>query len=292
MHTLIELLRVKQWTKNIFIVFPLIFSGLFVHLSLWKMCLATVAGFCLVTSSMYVINDYLDLRQDRLHPRKSKRPLASGRIAVVPALVIALALLISGLLACLAVSTEVLFLAFAYVLLQFLYNLRTKKLVLLDVLTISFGFQIRIWAGSVAIGVLPSVWLQICVLVLALFLGFTKRRYELIALKKDAFEHREVLHHYSAYFLDHIIVICSTLAIVFYSLYSISPDILNRLHGRYDILYSVGFVIYGIFRYLYLIYMRHGGDDPTEILLSDRPLMINIVLWIVFVTTVIYFLAF
>ena len=157
---------------------------------------------------------------------------------------------------------------------------------ILDVLTVAFGFQLRIWAGSVAIGVMPSLWLQMCVFVLALFLGFTKRRYEITVLKLDGPSHRKVLSHYTSYLLDQLIMICATLAIVFYGLYAISAEIVARI-GGYEMFYSTGFVIYGIFRYLYLIHVKKLGDDPGDILLSDIPLITNILLWIGFVTMVI-----
>jgi 4-hydroxybenzoate polyprenyltransferase len=206
-------------------------------------------------------------------------------VGVSTAAALAAAALIIGLLLSWMLNYEFFILALSYILLHILYNLRTKHVVIIDVLTVAFGFQIRIWAGSAAVGIMPSQWLQMCVLVLALFLGFTKRRYEIIMLK-DAAGHRGVLSHYTSYLLDQIIIICSALTIVFYGLYTISPEVVQRI-GGYQMFYSTGFVIYGIFRYLYLIHVRKLGDDPGDILLFDLPLIIDILLWLGFVIAVI-----
>ena len=180
-----------------------------------------------------------------------------------------------------------LYLAAVYLALHCAYNLATKKIIILDVISIAIGFQIRIWAGSVVAGVLPSIWLQLCVFLLSLFLGFTKRRYELSALRDKAAEHRNVLSHYTSYLLDQIIIISSTLTIVFYGLYTMSPDIIDRI-GNENMVYSLIFVIYGIFRYLYLVHVKKLGDDPGDVIFSDIPLMINITLWIFFIIYVLY----
>jgi 4-hydroxybenzoate polyprenyltransferase len=286
MKSLAGLLRVRQWIKNSFLIFPLIFSG---HLRIWPLwveCLEGVVAFCLLSSGMYIINDIVDLKKDHYHPKKSKRPLASGKVKVPQAVVIAALCLTLGWSISWHIGHEFFILALAYVLLHTLYNLRTKHVVIVDVLTVAFGFQIRIWAGSVAVHTIPSLWLQMCVFVLALFLGFTKRRYEISALKSDAAAHRGVLSHYTSYLLDQIIMICSTLTIVFYGLYTISSEIVQSV-GGYEMFYSTAFVIYGIFRYLYLIHVRKLGDDPGDILLSDLPLIIDILLWLAFVITVI-----
>lgn len=286
MELFVNLLRVRQWVKNLFMIFPLIFSGRFNEGGLWFNCIGAFAGFCFISSGMYIINDIIDLKQDRLHPKKSHRPLAAGKIGASQAAVVAMVVLILGGALCYAQGQEVFTLGIAYVLLHTLYNLRTKRIVILDILTVAFGFQIRIWAGAAAVHILPSLWLQMCVFVLALFLGFTKRRYEMVALKSDASSHRSVLSHYTAYLLDQIIIICSTLSIVFYGLYTISSEVVNRIGGD-QMFYSTSFVIYGIFRYLYLLHVKKLGDDPSEALLADKPMIINILLWIAFVMLVI-----
>lgn len=281
------LLRVKQWVKNFFILFPLIFAGNLYDPEAFALSCVALMGFCFISSSGYIFNDLLDYQKDRLHPHKSSRPLSTGAVSRSFAVVFALLLLFFGLSICRLVNQSVLLVAVLYILLHIAYNLVIKNTVILDVIFIALGFQIRIWAGSLAISILPSVWLQMCVFVLALFLGFTKRRYEMSFLKDSAKEHRLVLSHYTSYLLDQMIIICSTLAIVFYGLYTISNDVVSKL-GHYNMVYSVAFVIYGIFRYLYLIHVRKKGRDPVEIFLSDGPLFFNICLWVVFIIFMIY----
>ncbi len=282
----VQLLRSRQWVKNFFIFSALIFSGHFNDLNLWLHYSLTVAGFCLISSGMYIINDIFDLKEDRLHFKKIQRPLAAGKVNVFTAKGISILLLISGGLLSLSQGRDVLILAFCYVLLHMLYNFRTKHIVILDVLTVALGFQIRIWAGSATEHLAPSSWLQICMFVLALFLAFAKRRCEIIYLEDKASSHRQVFSQYTAYFLDQMIIICSTLSIVLYGLYTVSLEVTERVHG-YAMFYSTGFVLYGIFRYLYLLHVKKLGDDPSEAFLSDAPLVVNIILWLFFIMTII-----
>ena len=284
---LIKLLRLKQWIKNGFILFPLIFSGQLYDFYRLMQCWLTFFGFCLISSSMYILNDFLDAPTDRSHPQKSQRPLAQKRFTALQVSMIILSIMALGLWICLKADAMILFMAIFYIIIHLIYNVCARKIVILDVIFIAAGFQIRIWAGSFAAGVLPSVWLQLCVFLLALFLGFTKRRHEISSLKNHAPEHRSVLAHYTTYLLDQIIIICSTLTIVFYGLYAISPEIIGRL-GNHNLLYSIGFVIYGIFRYLYLVHVKKMGGDPGELLFYDKPLMINIFLWIIYIMVLLY----
>lgn len=282
-----ELLRVKQWVKNTFIFFPALFGGQLQEFSLLLNCLIAYVGFCLVSSGLYILNDYLDRDKDRLHPKKAQRPLARSKIDrnVLTSLIIGLIAI--GLVICNQVNQSVLTIAVIYIFIHLGYNFYAKRVVLLDVAFIAAGFQIRIWAGALASSIFPSVWLQMCVFLLALFLGFTKRRYELSTLKDKASEHRSVLSHYTSYLLDQIIIICSTLAITFYGLYTISFDIVHRV-GNQNMVYSVAFVIYGIFRYLYLVHVKKLGDEPGEVLATDTPLLINVLLWIFYVGFLLY----
>ncbi len=285
--SVIELLRIKQWIKNVFVIFPLIFSGQLQNMALLINCVLAFFGFCLVSSSLYILNDFLDKDQDKIHPGKSNRPLTRADIDFKHILFLILSIGGLGLWACFSSDIIVFDMAVLYILLHLVYNFYTKKIVILDVVFVAAGFQIRIWAGSLAVGVVPSEWLQLCVFLLALFLGFTKRRYEISTLGKQATEHRSVLEHYTTYLLDQIIIICSTLTIVFYSLYTISPEIIERL-GSHNMIYSLVFVIYGIFRYLYLLYVRKLGDDPGEVIMSDPFLLINILLWFIFIIGLLY----
>jgi len=283
----IQLLRIQQWVKNVFILFPLIFSGRLYQTDRLLDCLVTFIGFCFIASSVYILNDFLDKAQDRLHPKKSNRPLAQNKLTAPSIILLVLVVMGLGLWTCLHVDAVILYSAVVYVLLHLFYNFYAKKIVILDVIFVAAGFQIRIWAGSFAAGVLPSEWLQLCVFLLALFLGFTKRRHEISTLKEKAWEHRSVLAHYTIYLLDQIIIICSTLTIVFYGLYAISSDIVLRT-GNHNMVYSMGFVIYGIFRYLYLVHVKKMGDDTGEIIFSDKFLLASILLWIAFVLGVLY----
>ena len=286
MKLFFNLLRVRQWVKNIFLVFPLIFSGRFLEWKLWVDCWWGVIAFCLVSSGMYIINDIVDLKEDRLHAHKFNRPLAAGKIPVPSAVGIAAGVLALGLALSWEINREFFILATAYILLNTLYNLRAKHIVIVDVLMVAFGFQIRVLAGAAATHILPSLWLLMCVFVLALFLGFAKRRWEISNLESNASAHRAVLSHYTSYLLDQMIIISSTLSIVFYGLYTISTEVFQRI-GGYGMFYSTPFVIYGIFRYLYLIHVRKLGGEPGDILLSDLPLLIDIILWVAFVVALI-----
>jgi 4-hydroxybenzoate polyprenyltransferase len=282
MKNILKLIRVKQWVKNGFIIFPLIFSGRLFQLQSVEDVIATFVGFCFLASGLYVFNDFLDLKADAVHPEKSSRPLGRMRLHPFQIGMIIVGLMAAGLVLCSLVGPLVFFVGVTYILVHLVYNFYTKKLVILDVIFIALGFQVRIWAGSFAAGVFPSVWLQMCVFVLALFLGFIKRRHELTKLKDRASEHRSVLAHYTSYLLDQIIMICATLTIVFYGLYAISPEIALRFKGH-GMVYSIIFVLYGLFRYIYLVHVKRLGGDPGEVIMSDMPLMISIFLWMTYI---------
>jgi 4-hydroxybenzoate polyprenyltransferase len=282
MKNILKLLRVKQWVKNGFIVFPLIFSGKFLQLSAVHDVLVVFVGFCFLASGLYVFNDFLDLKADAVHPEKSSRPLAMMHLSSLQVGAIIVGMMAVGLSCCSLVSPMACFVGVGYILLHLIYNFYAKKIVLLDVIFIAMGFQVRIWVGSLAAGVMPSEWLQMCVFLLALFLGFIKRRHELVILKDKAKEHRLVLGHYTSYLLDQIIMICATLTVVFYGLYAISPENDLRFKGH-AMVYSIIFVLYGLFRYIYLVHVKRRGGDPGELMMSDLPLMISIFLWMTYI---------
>ncbi len=289
MHTIKEillLLRIKHWVKNTFILFPLVFSGQLFHLPLLKDVVLSFFGFSLVVSGTYIINDWIDRKADRFHPKKAKRPLAQGTVSLMGAAVMSTVFLLIGFFICLLINRYVFTIAMIYFGLQLLYSFYAKKAVIIDVIFVAIGFYIRIWLGSAAISIIPSAWLQVCVLLIALFLGFTKRRYEMLILGDTAGSHRPVLNHYTTYLLDQLIIICATLTIIFYCLYTFSSDLVARINSQ-NMVYSLIFVIYGIFRYLYLVYVEKKGDDPGEVILSDRALLINITLWFIFILLVI-----
>ena len=284
-----RLLRIKQWVKNFFIFVPLIFSGGLFQRALLSDVATTFIGFCFLASGLYVFNDFLDSKKDRLHPHKSQRPLARKKLPVWLVTLLVLFLLGVGLGVCWMTDLMIFYIGVVYIIIHLIYNLLTKQIVILDVFFVAIGFQVRIWAGSYAALVLPSVWLQLCVFLLALFLGFTKRRYEISTLKDLAAEHRTVLAHYSVYLLDQIIIICSSLTIICYGLYTISSDVAFRLGGHQNMIYSLVFVIYGLFRYLYLVHVRKMGGDPGEMMFQDKPLLISIILWAMYSVLLLYF---
>jgi 4-hydroxybenzoate polyprenyltransferase len=280
-------MRPQQWIKNLFLFAALVFSG---HLFMEGDLGRTAAGFALFSlaaSGIYLFNDITDLERDRLHPVKKLRPLPSGRLPVGLAAGASVALLAGGLVG--AWLLEPLFggILLTYVVLNVLYSLRLKHVVILDVMTIAAGFVLRVLAGAAIIAVPTSEWLIICTVLLALFLGFSKRRHELTMLESTADDHRAVLQHYSPYFLDQMIGIVTASTVMSYILYTISDDTVGKF-GTKNLIYTVPFVLYGIFRYLYLVHKRDKGGDPTRLALTDRPLLVNTILWICAASAIIY----
>lgn len=276
---IIKTLRIKQWVKNSFVFMPIIFGGKLLSIPDLEKVLQAFVIFCVTASGIYIINDIADKKTDRLHDEKKKRPIASGKLAVFPALCVSIILIISALFASFRMDAGLFSVVCIYTLLHLLYSMGLKKAVILDVIAIAIGFELRIWGGALVVGIIPSIWLQLCVFVLAIFLGSLKRRHEKISLYDKAAEHRDVLGHYKIYFIDQMTMIAATLCVVFYGLYAISPDIISRI-GSTNMAYTIPFVIYGIFRYLYVTHANKSGGDPGEILLTDIPLLIDIILWI------------
>jgi len=280
-------MRPQQWIKNFFVFAPLVFAG---HLFHRDDLLLTVEGFLLfsfLASGVYIFNDLADLEKDKLHPLKSQRPLPAGKLRVGAARA-ASALLIGGSVAVAFVLSSGFGIALAlYAFLNILYSLKLKDVVILDVMTISAGFVLRVVSGALLIQVGASEWLIICTVLLSLFLGFSKRRHEITVLESHANDHREVLQHYSPYFLDQMIGIVTASTVMSYALYTISEETVKKF-GTNHLIYTVPFVLYGIFRYLYLVHKKVEGGNPTKIALTDRPLLVNILLWIVAVSFIIY----
>jgi len=280
-------MRPQQWIKNFFVFAPLVFAG---HLFYRDDLQLTIVGFflfSLLASGVYIFNDLADLEKDKLHPLKSHRPLPAGKLSVGAARA-ASALLIGGSVAVAFTLSAGFGAALAlYAILNILYSLKLKDVVILDVMTISAGFVLRVVSGALLIQVGASEWLIICTVLLSLFLGFSKRRHEITVLESHASEHREVLQHYSPYFLDQMIGIVTASTVMSYALYTISEETVKKF-GTNHLIYTVPFVLYGIFRYLYLVHKKVEGGNPTKIALTDRPLLANILLWIVAVSFIIY----
>lgn len=281
-------LRPKQWVKNLFVFAALLFSGnIFIQVKVLQSVLGFIY-FCLISSAVYLMNDVIDRHKDKLHPLKSKRPIALGKISPSFALSVGIGLTLISLIG-IAYMQNVYLLGIicAYFFLNVFYSTVLKNEVILDVISIALGFELRVWAGAVIIDIEPSVWLQVCTFLLALFIGFAKRREERFSLRAFASEHRGVLSRYRIGFLDQLIAICGGVIILAYSLYTLSPEILRRFNGKFMI-YTVPFVVYGVFRYLYLMYMHRESGDPTEIITSDIPLIINLALWLFVIILIIY----
>jgi 4-hydroxybenzoate polyprenyltransferase len=284
---IIKSLRPYQWTKNFFVFAPLIFSENVFNFPLTFKSIVAFALFCVLSGAIYIWNDLRDIDEDKLHPVKSQRPLASGRLEKTPAVVAFVFLCVLGLGLSFVLNLNFFFLALGYVLLQLAYSGWLKHVVILDVLLVAAGFLIRVIAGGVAIGVEISAWLLICTFLLALFIALSKRRHELIFLEKDASNHRPILKEYSPYLLDQMISVVTASTVIAYCLYTISEETIAKF-GSSNLIFTVPFVLYGIFRYLYLIHQKCEGGSPESLLIKDKPFFIAILLWIVSSIFILY----
>ena len=287
MSALLRLLRPHQWVKNGFVFVGLLFGHAWNDADKLAAALLAFAAFCLLASGVYVLNDLADRERDRQHPKKRLRPLAAGTVTV-PAALAAAALCLGGGLALAFVGPgRAPWLFVAYLAINAGYSLGLKHVVILDVFIISAGFMLRLLAGTLGVGIAPSHWLLLCGLLLTLFLGFAKRRAELLVLDGDGGGHRRVLEHYSPALLDQFITVAAAGTVVSYSLYTVSVETI-ALHGTPRLIYTLPFVLYGMFRYLLLLHRRGGGGDPARELLSDRHLIAAFLGWL---ALVIAFLA-
>jgi len=284
---LLKTMRPKQWPKNVFIFTALVFvEKLFTPLPLLR-TIAAFALFCLLSSAVYLINDVVDIEKDRQHPSKRLRPLPSGQLR--PSVAIAAGVLIPLVALPLSFLLDFYFglVALAYLLTMTVYSFVFKNIVILDVLTVAAGFVLRAVAGAVVISVPISPWLYVCTTLLALFIGISRRRHELILLAENANEHRASLNEYNLPLLDQMIAVVTSATIIAYSLYTFSAPNLPKNHAM---MLTIPFVIYGLFRYLYLIHVRGEGGTPEEIFLSDLPMIIALGLWALAVIAILYFL--
>ncbi len=288
-------MRPQQWAKNVLVFAAVVFSGRFLDVDALLASLLCFASFCLVSGAIYIFNDIVDRESDRLHPLKKARPIASGELSVGAASVAAMVAALAGLAVALYVSFAfadasilVFVVVLVYLLLQIAYTLLLKHLVILDVMTLSAGFVLRVLAGGVAIDAQLSYWAIICTILLALFMGFGKRRHEIILLNDAAISHRRSLGEYSPYFLDQMIAVTTASTVMAYALYTMSSEVIEKL-GTDKLIVTLPFVIYGIFRYLYLVHRRDVAGDPTRALLTDPPLMVSVMLWFITVVILLYF---
>ena len=284
---LLECMRPAQWIKNGFVCAPLLFSGNLhsIHLAL-QACSAAVI-FCLCASGTYLWNDSLDWKSDLVHPEKRHRPIPSGRLNPLVAAIFGSILLLSSVLWSLALGSQNAALLGGYVVLNILYTTRLKHVAILDLMCIAAGFVIRVLAGSYAIHVQASHWLLMCTFLLALFLGITKRRQEIVSLGDQATSHRRVLLQYNLPWLEQAATISSGTAIVAYALYTVSPETQARF-GTDRLIYTLPFVIYGILRYLQLVHASTRTGNPTTALLTDKHLLGCVAGWVLTCIAVIY----
>ncbi|MDD2240173.1 MAG: decaprenyl-phosphate phosphoribosyltransferase [Kiritimatiellae bacterium] len=278
--TWLRLLRVKQWTKNavVFAAFVFALGDRNQDLSaweLWRVCLAALA-FSLVSSAVYILNDLCDAPQDRLHPIKQHRPIASGAVRRGPALAMAAILLVAGLGGAWRLGAGLLGVIGGYLALQIVYTLWLKRIALVDVIVISLGFVLRALAGAVAIHVVISPWLLVCALMLALFLGLCKRRHEKVNLAGQGT--RTVLNNYDERLLDLLIAVTAATSLVCYSIYTLWPETVDKF-GTPWLGATIPFVVFGLFRYMDLVYRQDKGDRPEHILLTDGPLMADVAIY-------------
>ena len=283
MNTLFELLRLmrpKHWVKSLFVFAGLLFGGVWNDSQLLWQVLAAAVGFSLVSSAVYILNDIADREVDRRHPLKRERPLAKGSVSLSAAVILALLSCIAGGLAGYAASPIVALLLLLYGVLNIAYSFGLKRVVILDVFIIATGFMLRLLAGTSGVGIPPSQWLLLCGLMLTLFLGFVKRRAELgVDLDADKKLQRKVLRYYSPALLDALITVTAACIIMSYSLYTLSPETI-ALHGTPWLILTVPFVIFGVFRYLFLLHYHQQGEDAANEAVRDPQLVITGLLWL------------
>jgi len=279
-------MRPEQWLKNGFVLAPIVFSGLVGDPDAWLRTVLAVAAFCAASSAVYLVNDVIDREADRSHPIKKNRAIASGEVSVTTALVVAVVLVAAA--AAVAVWLGGWFPAVlaAYVLLVLLYSALLKRAVFLDVLVVAAGFVLRVVGGAVAINVPVSAWILVVAYLLALYLALGKRRSELVLLGAEAGNHRVVLGHYTLPMVDQAISVVLGATVLAYALYTVAPDTVAKV-GSEGLLATVPIVLYGLFRYLYLLHRHELGGSPTRALLTNRPLLVCVVVWLAVAAAVI-----
>ena len=286
MNAWVRLLRPPQWIKNSFVLAPLLFSGRARDLDAVLAAAVAFVAFCVMASGVYALNDAVDRESDRAHPTKRLRPVAAGTISPRAAIIASGVLIVAGLVIAWQGTVGLGVAAGAYVVINLLYSFALKSVVILDVFALSSFFVLRLVAGAAAIGVQASIWLLLCGALLSLYLGFAKRRHELSIVAQDPTRHRSVLSHYSAAFLDQMSAVLLSVTVVAYIMYSLTSET-AALVGSQRLAYSTVFVLYGVFRYLYVVHEKDGGS-PTEALLTDPALLVTVALWLMYCGWVIY----
>ena len=280
-------LRPEQWTKNLLVLAGVVFGGRLMEAPALESALAAFAIFCCLSGAVYLFNDVADREADQNHPLKRERPIASGSLSTTTAILTGLVLGATGGWAAFMIRTELGLIAGTYLTLLVIYSMALKHVVIVDVLMIAAGFVLRAIAGAVAVDVPIGHWLLVCTTLLALFLALSKRRHELTLLAEGATDHRRILEEYSPYLLDQMIGVVTSSTLIAYTVYATSTDTAARL-GTTKLGLTIPFVLYGIFRYLYLVHQKRGGGSPAAMLLTDRPLLGCVALWAATVIVLLY----
>lgn len=285
----VECLRPQQWIKNLFLFAGIVFSGQFFNIEALSRSIEGFIAFCALASAVYIFNDIKDIEYDRAHPDKKNRPIARGAISIPFAIFIGVAMLAIGVSLSLSLGSYFFFVAESYIIIQFLYIYIFKHLPILDILSVSAGFVIRAIAGGAVIDVPISSWLLVCTSLLALFLVTEKRRAELARIEEANLDlsSRPALSNYTVEFLDRLATIEVVVASMAYMLYVFSPETQMKF-GKYALGFTMPFVLYGLFRYLWLVNLKGKGESPTRIFLTDFPSVINFILWAIAVFTIVY----
>lgn len=280
-------MRPRQWTKNVFVFAALVFDRQLTKIASLERTLAAFVIFCLLSSSVYIMNDLLDVEADRHHPIKKNRPIAAGNLPISVAIIAAIVLIVISFTAAFLLSTELGIIVGMYFLVNLAYSIWLKHIPLIDVMIIAFGFVLRVVAGVSVIQVERfSPWLYIVMSLLALYIGFGKRRAEMTVLTNESnSSHRKVLDGYTLALIDQLLTIVSSCTLIAYSFYTFSAPNLPENHVM---MLTIPFVLYGIFRYLFLIQVKNKGGEPEELLLKDRPLQATVLLWAITVLVIFY----
>ncbi|MEO0077972.1 MAG: decaprenyl-phosphate phosphoribosyltransferase [candidate division WOR-3 bacterium] len=283
-------MRPKQWVKNLLVFAALIFSENLFDTTKLLLTLAAFVAFCLASGAIYIVNDIADRRNDQIHPQKSRRPIASGQVGTGPAVLAAVVSFVLALAAGFWLDWRFGLLLVVYLVMQMAYSFWLKRIVVLDVMVVAAGFAIRAVSGTYVVHVRLSPWLFVCTILLALFLAIAKRRHELVNLEGGGVAHRSVLGHYSRTLLDQMIAVATSATVIGYCLYTIAPETVAKF-GTTNLILTVPFVLYGIYRYLYLVYRQEQGGAPEKVLFTDPPLFVAVLLWLLSIVTVLYLLG-
>lgn len=279
----LELMRPKQWIKNFFVFAAIVFSGNFFSSDILKNNILTFILFCFTSSSIYILNDIVDIEKDRCHPDKKRRPMPSGRVSKKVAIILDV-FIVMGIIyfSYTMLNTRILCVLALYMFTNILYCFKLKNVVIIDVMLITLGFVLRVESGSIATGVQVSPWLFLCTILLSLFLGLNKRKSEIITLKENRSSHRKILEEYSVHMIDKMLTIVTPSILMAYCLYTFSSTQSKTM------IFTIPFVLYGIFRYEYLVDKDNVGGKPEAVFGKDFPFLINILLWMMSVLVIIY----